>query len=39
MSVHREENQLTWANVIVRVGLNAVTHPIEYAKVLIQVRS
>ncbi|XP_047736611.1 mitochondrial carrier homolog 2 [Hyalella azteca] len=26
-----------WMHVIVRVGLNACTHPIEYAKVLIQI--
>uniref|UniRef100_A0A6A7FTE0 Carrier homolog 2-like n=1 Tax=Hirondellea gigas TaxID=1518452 RepID=A0A6A7FTE0_9CRUS len=26
-----------WMNVMVRVGLNACTHPIEYAKVLIQI--
>lgn len=31
------KDELTWMNVIVRVGLNAVTHPIEYAKVLIQI--
>ena len=30
--------ELTWMNVGVRVGLNAITHPIEYAKTLIQVR-
>lgn len=29
--------ELGWMNVLVRVGLNACTHPIEYAKVLIQI--
>lgn len=33
---HKSE-ELGWMNVVVRVGLNACTHPVEYAKVLIQV--
>lgn len=37
MSANREENPMTWMHVLVRVGLNAVTHPVEYVKVLIQV--
>ncbi|KAF2358475.1 Mitochondrial substrate/solute carrier [Trinorchestia longiramus] len=33
-STQEEHN---WMHVIVRVGLNACTHPIEYAKILIQI--
>lgn len=29
--------EIGWLNVVVRVGLNACTHPIEYAKILMQV--
>ncbi|KAB7501551.1 Mitochondrial carrier-like protein 2 [Armadillidium nasatum] len=37
MSGNREESPMTWMHVLVRVGLNAVTHPVEYVKVLIQI--
>ncbi|ROT63445.1 Mitochondrial carrier-like protein 2 [Penaeus vannamei] len=36
MSEKGKKDELTWMHVIVRVFLNSTTHPIEYAKVLIQ---
>ena len=35
MASNKEDS--TWMHVLARVGLNAMTHPVEYAKVLIQV--
>ena len=37
MAAQNKKDELTWMNVLVRVFLNSATHPIEYAKVLIQV--
>lgn len=37
MAAQGKKDELTWMHVIVRVFLNSTTHPIEYAKVLIQV--
>ncbi|KAK3861313.1 hypothetical protein Pcinc_032693 [Petrolisthes cinctipes] len=36
MATQGKKDELTWMHVIVRVFLNSTTHPIEYAKVLIQ---
>lgn len=36
MAAQSKKDELTWMNVLVRVFLNSATHPIEYAKVLIQ---
>ncbi|XP_045611460.1 mitochondrial carrier homolog 2 [Procambarus clarkii] len=36
MATQAKKDELTWMHVIVRVFLNSTTHPIEYAKVLIQ---
>ncbi|CAL4127021.1 unnamed protein product, partial [Meganyctiphanes norvegica] len=37
MAAEGKREELTWMHVIVRVFLNSTTHPIEYAKVLIQI--
>ncbi|XP_050733643.1 mitochondrial carrier homolog 2-like [Eriocheir sinensis] len=36
MAPQEKREELTWMHVLVRVFLNSTTHPIEYAKVLIQ---
>lgn len=34
-----KQNENVWQSHITRIALNTVTHPVEYAKVLIQVRA
>ena len=38
MAIRLEEDPQNWDQAIIRVAFNAIIHPFEYAKLLIQVR-